>query len=84
MIELSKREDTAEVLIGDGVVTVRRKGRLSTVACELGRQENHPTPGLQTLWLDRVVHENYEDTLGGHRVSGAVVTELVIPMQVPA
>lgn len=77
-------EDTAEVVFGEGVVTVRRKGRLSATAQVLGQQENYPKKGWRTLWLDRVVHEGHEDTMGGYRVTGALVTEMVIPIQVPA
>lgn len=70
--------DTSSVAIGEGVLVLRRKGRPAATAAILGRQI--ASDGLtQTIWLDRMLHEPTEDTLGGHPVSGAVVTQIIVP-----
>jgi hypothetical protein len=78
------KTDTATLAVGEGVIVLRRKGRAPVTANILGEEENRPEKGVKTLWLDRLIHANYEATLGGYPVSGAVVTEVQIPMQAPA
>ncbi|RQN37238.1 hypothetical protein SAMN05216550_12386 [Paraburkholderia tropica] len=67
------------VLVGDGVVTVKREGSsAATVAAILGRVERE---GTEVLCLDRLVHESHENTFSGWSVSGAVTTLLSRPIQ---
>ncbi|WP_184144263.1 hypothetical protein, partial [Paraburkholderia atlantica] len=62
------------VLVGDGVVTLKREGtRRAVVANVLGRIERD---GIELLCLDRLVHEAHEKTFVGWNVSGAVTTML--------
>lgn len=75
-------EDTSDLAVGEGVVVLRRRGRPAATAQILGEQADYPERGMKTLWLDRMIHEPHEHTLGGVPVAGAVVTQL--QMQVPA
>lgn len=62
------------VSIGEGVATIKRDGSSATaVASILGRIVRDE---LETICLDRLVHEPYEDEFVGWRVSGAVTTLL--------
>lgn len=65
------------VVIGDGTVTVMRKGssEYCAVANILGtdRDENG---NIHTMWLDRVVHFRNEVEFQGYAVSGAISTVL--------
>lgn len=79
--------DTTQITLGDGVVVLKRQGKGLVTASVLGEEEDFPEQGVKTLWLDRLIHDDRagEDTLGGFRVSGAVVTQIEIPQQqVPA
>lgn len=66
----------AEVLLGDGIVTIRRKGvSKPTVANILGM--DHDSNGRPIkVWLDRVVHRAKEDALGEWGASGVISTIL--------
>lgn len=73
------KTDTSSVALGEGILVLRRRGRPASTAAILGTQD--AADGLtQTIWLDRMLHEPGEDTLGGHPVSGAVVTQIVVPI----
>lgn len=72
------KTDTSSVAIGEGVLVLRRRGRPAATAAILGSQVG-PDGLTQTFWLDRMLHEPGEDTLGGHPVCGAVVTQIVMP-----
>lgn len=62
--------EQADVFVGDSVVTVKRKGS-SAVSCAqiLGTEF---VDGLQTIYLDRVIHGPGEQSLGEFSVKGAV------------
>lgn len=68
--------DSSTVAIGEGVLVLRRKGRPAVTAAILGSEQNADG---QTIWLDRMLHEPGEDTLGGYPVCGAVVTQIAMP-----
>lgn len=74
------KTDTSSVAIGEGLLVLRRKGRPATTAAILGRESAADGKSL-TIWLDRMVHEPGEDTLGGYPVAGAVVTQIVVPAE---
>lgn len=76
--------DTSTLAVGEGVVVLRRKGRGTVTANILGEELDRPKPGIKTLWLDRAIHEDHEETLGGYPVSGALVTEVQIPVVLQA
>ena len=68
------------VKVGDGLVTVRRKGiSAPTVANLLGQEEDAET-GAVTLILDRLIHKENETAIGSMDdhwlMSGAFVTTL--------
>jgi hypothetical protein len=68
------KESQVSVLVGDGVVTVKREGtRRATVANVLGRVERD---GVELLCLDRLVHAPHEKAFIGWNVAGAVTTML--------
>lgn len=64
------------VLVGDGVVTLRRWGRSEpTMANILGMEKD--AEGIpQRIWLDRLVHTTAESSFTGWDVSGAISTLL--------
>lgn len=68
---------SAAVVIGDGVVTLRRKGRAPVVARILA--DTVDDCGSRRLVLDRLIHERSEETLDGWLTSGPVVTILHAP-----
>ncbi len=72
-------DDTANVAVGEGVLVLRRRGRSAVTAAILGEQLDGEGK-MKTLWLDRLIHENHESTLGGNPVWGAVVTEIQVPV----
>lgn len=70
-------DETISVTVGDGVVTVKRKGtRAVAVANVLGSVLRD---GFEVICLDRLVHQFYESSLGDWRVGGAVTTMLYRP-----
>lgn len=73
------QDDTANVAVGEGVLVLRRRGRSAVTAAILG-EEVDAEGKMKTLWLDRLIHENHEETLGGYPVRGAVVTEIQVPV----
>ena len=79
------KADTTTITLGDGVVVLKRQGKGLVTASVLGEELDFPSKGVKTLWLDRLIHDDRagEDTLGGFRVHGAVVTQLEIPLQAP-
>lgn len=76
---IREKEDTAKVAVGEGVLVLRRRGRSAVTAAILGEQVDKEGKN-KTLWLDRLIHENHEHTLGGYAVWGAVVTEIQVPV----
>ena len=68
--------DNAEIVFGDGVAVIKRRGiSHSTVANVLGA-ESDPVSRISRVWLDRVVHNTNDATLDGWHVSGAISTVL--------
>ncbi len=60
----------ATVIIGDGVVTIKRNGKSgTTIANILGVVQHEKS---QSIYLDRLVHENHEQALGKYSVTGAI------------
>jgi hypothetical protein len=64
-----------EVTVGEETVSLKRAGQSTVVMANiLGRSVDQDT-GVQTLWLDRIVHTATEQFYGWH-VSGAISTVL--------
>jgi len=65
------------VHLGDGVVTVRRKGSSAViVASVLGEIVNGE---VKEMYLDRLVHKPGESQLGHYPVAGATTSILTVP-----
>lgn len=77
------KTDSSTLTMGEGLIVIRKQGRLPVTANILGEEHDRPERGLKTIWLDRVVHAVGDDTLGGYPVAGALVTQVVMPMRVP-
>ena len=69
----------ADVKVGDAVVSIRRKGSSEVVQASIVATESDESGKPVRLWLDRLVHAAHEYVIGGHPVTGAFVTEIVIP-----
>ena len=70
--------DDCKVSLGDGIVTVKRKGtQRLVIANVLGSVE---ADGVEAICLDRLVHNHYENEMDGWRVAGAVTTLLSRPL----
>ncbi|BDC45338.1 hypothetical protein [Paraburkholderia terrae] len=68
------KETNVSVLVGDGVVTVKREGSNRAVMANiLGTVE---AEGVEVLCLDRLVHSSHEQQFGEWALSGAVTTLL--------
>lgn len=64
----------ADVTLGNGVVTVRRKGSSSLVIANvLGTVA---TETSEAIYLDRLVHKPFEQSLGNFAVTGAISSVL--------
>ena len=73
---MAKSSDNAEIVFGDGVAVIKRRGiSHSTVANVLGA-ESDTKSRISRVWLDRVVHNTNDATLDGWHVSGAISTVL--------
>ncbi|XUW93271.1 hypothetical protein OH764_34660 (plasmid) [Burkholderia sp. M6-3] len=76
------KESKVTVLVGDGVVTVKREGsNRALLANILGTVE---ADGVEVLCLDRLVHASHEQQFGEWSLSGAVTTLLSRPLPAPA
>ncbi|MDW3683218.1 hypothetical protein RA280_15950 [Cupriavidus sp. CV2] len=70
--------DDCKVSLGDGIVTVKRKGtQRLVIANVLGTVE---ADGVEVIYLDRLVHNHYENEMDGWMVAGAVTTLLSRPL----
>jgi hypothetical protein len=69
----------ADVRIGEGVVSIRRKGSSEVVQANIVASDYDESGQPTRLWLDRLVHAIHETEIGGHPVNGAFVTELALP-----
>jgi hypothetical protein len=66
----------ADIKIGDGLVTIKRRGVSEVTVARLLGIEHDQRGEPVVLWLDRMVHEAREEELGGWKVYGAVSTIL--------
>jgi hypothetical protein len=74
------KESKVSVLVGDGVVTVKREGSNRALQANiLGKVE---TDGVEVLCLDRLVHSSHEQEFGEWTLAGAVTTLLSRPLKV--
>jgi hypothetical protein len=74
------KESKVSVLMGDGVVTVKREGSNRALQANiLGKVE---TDGVEVLCLDRLVHASHEHEFGEWTLAGAVTTLLSRPLKV--
>ncbi|MGF6265382.1 hypothetical protein OKW49_006375 [Paraburkholderia youngii] len=75
------KEAKVSVLVGEGVVTVKREGSNRALQANiLGTVE---ADGVELLCLDRLVHASHEQQFGEWTLSGAVTTLLSRPLAVP-
>ena len=75
------KEAKVSVLVGEGVVTVKREGSNRALQANiLGTVE---ADGVEALCLDRLVHASHEQQFGEWTLSGAVTTLLSRPLAVP-
>ncbi|MFL9912542.1 hypothetical protein [Paraburkholderia sp. RL17-337-BIB-A] len=75
------KESKVSVLVGEGVVTVKREGSNRALQADiLGTVE---ADGVEVLCLDRLVHASHEQQFGEWTLSGAVTTLLSRPLAVP-
>jgi hypothetical protein len=75
------KESKVSVLVGEGVVTVKREGSNRALQANiLGTVE---ADGVEVLCLDRLLHASHEQQFGEWTLSGAVTTLLSRPLAVP-
>ena len=74
------KESKVSVLVGDGVVTVKREG--SNRALQANILGTIEADGAQVLCLDRLVHASHEQQFGEWALAGAVTTLLSLPLKV--
>ena len=75
-MKIYKDEVEADVRIGEGVVTIRRKGSSELVQSNIVSTNFDSEGKITHIWLDRIVHADHEVSIGGHSVTGAFVTEM--------
>lgn len=76
---MAKTENTTEVTLGAGVVTIKRKGTSSLIVANiLGKVVEGKT---ESIFLDRLVHDSHEKEMGDFAVSGAVSSILKKQLQ---
>jgi len=76
-------EREASVVVGEGVVTLRVKGRAPVVAGILDLRRD-PAGEPAVMVLDRLVHRPEDTRLGEWAVTGAYVTEMARAVRVGA
>jgi hypothetical protein len=70
-------DDSGQILLGDGVVTIRRKGITSpAVAKVLGVQRDRAGEPTRIV-LDRLIHDEKDVRFGPWEPRGVYVTDLV-------
>jgi hypothetical protein len=75
------KESKVSVLVGEGVVTVKREGSNRALQANiLGTVE---ADGVEVLCLDRLLHASHEQQFGEWTLSGVVTTLLSRPLAVP-
>ncbi len=68
----------ADVRIGEGTVSIKRKGSSQLVQANVVASDVNEDGSTIKLWLDRLVHAPHETCIGGHAVNGAFVTEIAL------
>lgn len=68
----------ATVRVGDGVVSIKRKGVSEIVQANVVSSEAALDGQTTRLWLDRLIHASHEDSIGGYPVKGAFVSEMLL------
>jgi len=78
------KEKTVSVSIGDGLVTIMRRGQTSTIVAEILGVKKNDQGEIVQVWLDRLVHrpQDTEKFIGWH-VSGTVSSILTREEQEP-
>lgn len=72
------RDSVPTIVLTESDAVVWRTGRSSpTLARVLGREHSN---GVETVWLDRLVHHASESSFEGWDVSGAISTVLSRPI----
>lgn len=66
----------ADVRIGEGVVTIKRKGSSELVQAKIVATQPGDAETRARLWLDRLIHSAHETNIGGYPVTGAFVSEI--------
>jgi hypothetical protein len=69
-----KATDT-KVTVGEKTVTLKRDGQSDLVIANILGRKRNPADGVETLWLDRLVHTDKEGFVGWY-ASGAISTVL--------
>ena len=81
--EIMKDIDQADIIFGEGVVVIKRRGVTQpSIAVVLGA-ESDLAKRTSRVWLDRMVHTIRDNTLGGWQVSGAISTILTKDIKSP-
>ncbi|MBK6616497.1 MAG: hypothetical protein IPG27_21235 [Ottowia sp.] len=61
--------------LGDGTVTLKRDGQSDLVIATIVGRKRDAGQGIETIWLDRLVHTDKEEFVGWS-ASGAISTVL--------
>jgi hypothetical protein len=72
-------EDKYEVLMGDGICTVRSTKRSNPIVANILGVDRNASGEISVIYLDRLVHETYVQLMGGWIPSGAISTILTRP-----
>lgn len=64
-----------EVTVGEQTVSIKRAGQSTVVMAKILGRSVDKDSGVQTLWLDRIVHKASEQFYGWH-ANGAISTVL--------
>ena len=71
--------DNAEIELTDELVVIRRKGISRPIVANILGIDRDSEGNRIILYLDRIVHNVGEDTLGGWKVRGAISTVMESP-----
>jgi hypothetical protein len=75
MEQSMENTNNAIVFVGDGVVTIKRKGTSTTVVANILGTDVQGN--RRSIYLDRLVHELNEEQLGEFIVKGAISSILI-------
>ncbi len=71
------KKPEATIELGEGLVTVKRKGVTRPVVAVILGHSADETGNINRLVLDRLIHKPYETDMGGWHVTGAVCSVLI-------